>query len=142
MEAGAWTKKVYSRARAHSDWSTGGTEARGAGGDVASAMGHVLGHLKDIGKAGARAACLGVLLLLGGGLRVVGAGNRDGLGVDPRVEPEDLVLVALCGARVDGDPGGVLGRTMMRSLSAWLALTRAESVEMAAVCVSIMTGAV
>jgi hypothetical protein len=42
-------------------------------------------------------------------LRVVGAGNRDGLGVDPGVEPEDLVRVALHVARVDDDPGSVLG---------------------------------
>ncbi len=45
-----------------------------------------------------RAACVGVLLLLGDGadcveaegvvLLVVGAGDRDGFGVDPGVEPE------------------------------------------------------
>ncbi len=42
----------------------------GAGGDLASAIGHAIGHLKDMGKAGARdrAAGVGVLLLLGGAL--------------------------------------------------------------------------
>jgi hypothetical protein len=41
----------------------------GAGGDPACAIGHVVGHLKDFGKAGARdrAAGFGVLLLLGDG---------------------------------------------------------------------------
>ncbi len=46
----------------------------GAGGDFASAISHIFGHLKDIGKAGARdsAASIGVLLLLGdGAVRVV-----------------------------------------------------------------------
>ncbi len=62
----------------------------GAGGDFACAIGHVVGHLKDIGKAGARdhAACVGVLLLLGNRavrveadcvvLLVGGAGDLDG----------------------------------------------------------------
>ncbi len=41
----------------------------GAGGDFAGAIGHAMGHLKDVGKAGARdrAAGVGVVLLLGGG---------------------------------------------------------------------------
>ena len=40
----------------------------GAGGDFAGAIGHVVGRLKDVGKAGARdrAAGVGVVLLLGG----------------------------------------------------------------------------
>jgi hypothetical protein len=89
----------------------------GAGGYYASAIGHVtmpwvghvLGHLKDVGRAGVRdrAGGLGVVLLLGHGavrveadgaaLRVGGAGDRDGLGVDPGVGPEELVRVACPG---------------------------------------------
>ncbi len=76
------------------------------------AIGHVLGHLKDIGKAGARdhVASVGVLLLFCDGairveansvvLLVVGAGYRDGLCVDPGVELDELVCVELHGARV------------------------------------------
>ncbi len=48
-----------------------------AGGGFASAIGHVIGHLKDIGKACARdcSACLGILLLLGNGAVCVDAGS-------------------------------------------------------------------
>ncbi len=92
----------------------------GAGGDLASAIGHVIGHLRDVGKAVARdrAAGVDVVVLLGDGavrveadgavLLVVGAGDRDGLGVDPGVEPDELERVALRGTRVGGDTGGVL----------------------------------
>jgi hypothetical protein len=51
-----------------------GVPAGWAGGDFASAIGHIFGHLKDIGKACTRdsAAGIGVLLLLGdGAVRVV-----------------------------------------------------------------------
>jgi hypothetical protein len=34
----------------------------GAGGDFASAIGHVIGHLNDIGKAGARDRAVGEIL--------------------------------------------------------------------------------
>ncbi len=64
------------------------------------------------------AACVGVLLLLGDGadrveaeglvLLVVGAGDRDGFGVDPGVEPDEPVRVAVYGARVGGNAGGIL----------------------------------
>jgi hypothetical protein len=92
----------------------------GAGCDFACAIGHVVGHLKDIGKAGAgdRAACVGILLLLGDGavrveaegvvLLVGRAGNSDGLSVDQGVEPDEHVRMALHGTRVVGDVGGVL----------------------------------
>jgi hypothetical protein len=92
----------------------------GAGGDLACAIGHVVGHLKDVGKAGTRdrAAGVGVLLLLGNGairvevdgevLLLGGASDRDGLGVDPGVEPDQHVRVALHGARMGGDAGGEL----------------------------------
>ncbi len=81
----------------------------GAGGDSAGAIGHAVGHLKDMGKACVRdrAAGLGVLLLFSDGavlvktnsvvLLVVGAGDR--IGVEPGVKPEELVRVALHGAR-------------------------------------------
>ncbi len=113
--------------------------------------------MKDIGKAGARdrAASLGVLLLLllGTGavlveadslvFRLVWACNRDGLGLDPGVEQEELVRVALHGARVDGDPGGILVAD-----DAQLQLVPVAGVDscgvccerMAVVCASIMMG--
>ncbi len=102
----------------------------GTGGDLASAIGRVIAHLKDIGKAGARDSAAGVsvlLLLCNGAVRVetdgvvilvVGAGSRygrqpsqplaQGVGVDPGVEPKELVRMALHGTRVGGDVGGVL----------------------------------
>jgi hypothetical protein len=117
----------------------------GAGGDSACAIGHVLGHLKGIGKAGARdrAAGLGGLLLLGDGavrveadgavLCVGGAGDRDGRGADPGVGPEELVRVARAWTTIRA---AYLWWTM-RGLSAWRALTRVESAAEAALRASI-----
>ncbi len=107
----------------------------GAGSDLACAIGHVVGHLKDVGKACARdrAAGVGVLLLLGDGaihvesdgvlLLVGGASDRNRLGVDAGVEPDEHVRVwrsmALAWAAMRA---AYLWRTT-RSLSAWWALT-------------------
>jgi hypothetical protein len=91
-----------------------------AGGDFAGAIRNIVCHLKDICKAGARdrVTSVGVLLLLGNGavcveaagavLLVVGASDRDGLGVDQDEEPDEHVRVALHGTCVGGDVGGVL----------------------------------
>ncbi len=57
---------------------------------------------------------MSVLLLGDGAVRVEadgvvgGAGDRNGLGVDTGVEPDEHVRVVLHGARMGGDAGGVL----------------------------------
>ncbi len=116
--------------------------------DFAGAIGHVMGHLKEIGKASRdRAAGVGVLLLLGDGAVRVEADCVELL-VGGAIAMDSVLIRAwsqtsLCAwcsmARAWAAMLAAYLWRMTRSLSVWCALTcAAGSAAMAAACVFII----